>query len=158
MTSAERFRQLIEDARKHAAALDAVAAHGFLTAAAICPGGYEHLAWQPGLFGEEPVDEALVHSGRECIAAIRVRGGCDHRDLRSPQSQGRPQRPLSLRQRQETQKMLYEQDVTGRPVPHHSGSHRAAQAPPQIPGRPPGPGKPRGPRATGSTGEPPPVV
>ncbi len=71
MTSAERFRKFIEDARKQTEDLDAVAAHGFLTAAAICPDGYEHRAWQSDLFGEEPVDETLVRSARECIAAIR---------------------------------------------------------------------------------------
>lgn len=37
---------------------------------------------------------------------------------------------------QEIQKMLYEQDVTGRPMPRRRGPHRAEQATSQVLGAP----------------------
>jgi len=53
MPDDEPFERFIQCALGHASKLDPAAAHGFLTAAALCPGGYEDRLWQSGLFGGE---------------------------------------------------------------------------------------------------------
>jgi len=72
MPDDEPFERFIQRALGHTSKLDPAAAHGFLTAAALCPGGYEDRLWQSGLFGEDPVNSELLHAAHECIAAIRA--------------------------------------------------------------------------------------
>ncbi len=67
------FDQLADGAREDARPLDPAAAHGFLSAAALCPGGWEHRPWAPALFGDAAVvDDELARRVRESVGEIHA--------------------------------------------------------------------------------------
>jgi uncharacterized protein YecA (UPF0149 family) len=68
MTADTPFDQFVAAAQ--IPGLRPAAAHGFLSAAEICPGGFAHRPWQAALLGPDIVDEPLEQLARACIADI----------------------------------------------------------------------------------------